>query len=100
MKVIPLQAVPSQSVDTILGGQNCKVNIYQLSTGLFFDLYLNDLPIIVGRICRDRCKLVRYAYLGFTGDLTFVDAQGLSDPEYSGIGTRYVLVYIEDGDSF
>jgi hypothetical protein len=46
-------------------------------------------------LCRDLVYLVREAYLGFTGDLTFIDAEGADDPQYSGLGSRWQLVYIE-----
>lgn len=98
MLVIPLSATPSQTLNVLLASQQCKINVYAKSTGVFIDLYVNDAPIMTGVICRDRVKLVRQAYLGFTGDLVFVDTQGLNDPTYDGFGTRYMLVYLETTD--
>ena len=94
MKIIPLQAVPSQSVSVILGAQNCTISVYQKDVGLFFDLSVNGNPVVYGRICRDRVKLVRSEYLGFSGDLFFADFAGNSDPEYSGFSDRFALVYL------
>ena len=37
-------------------------------------------------------------YLGFVGDLMFADTQGASDSSYDGLGTRYLLVYLEVSD--
>ena len=91
--IVPLQAVPSQSAQIVLGGQNCLVRVYQKSTGLFFDLLVDGNPVVQARICRDRNRLVRYERLGFSGDLFFVDNQGYSDPVYSGLGGRYNLFY-------
>lgn len=93
LSIIPLQSVPSQSAQIVLGGQNCLVRVYQKSTGLFFDLLVDGNPIVQARICRDRNRLVRYERLGFSGDLFFVDSQGVSDPVYSGLGDRYNLFY-------
>ena len=98
MMQIPISAIPSQTVTTVLGDQNCTINIYQKSTGLFIDVLVDGEPIVYCRICRDRCKLIRYDYLGFIGDLTFIDAQGTEDPEYSQLGNRFVLCYIEPSD--
>lgn len=95
MKTIPISAVPSQSFSTVLGGQNCQLKIYQKSTGVYLDLSINNVPIITGVICHDRVKLVRQEYLGFIGDLAFSDTQGVSDPDYTGFGSRYLLVYLE-----
>ena len=38
------------------------------------------------------------SYLGFVGDLMFSDTQGTSDPSSPGLGTRYLLMYIEASD--
>jgi hypothetical protein len=95
---LPLQSIPSQKIQSLLGGQYCRIDVYQKTTGLFLDLYVNNVAIGAAILCRDRVKLIREAYLGFMGDLTFVDAQGLSDPDYTGLGGRFVLVYLEAAD--
>lgn len=94
ISIIPLQAVPSQSFSVGLSNQACQLNIYQKSTGLFFDLLVANVPVVTGVICRNLTKLVRYLYLGFIGDLAFIDTQGSSDPYYTGLGSRYLLAYI------
>ncbi len=93
MQVIPLQAVPNQSLRVNLNGQVCSINVYTLTTGLYLDLYVLGAPIIEGQLCVDRAILVREAYLGFSGDLGFVDTQGTDDPVYTGLGNRFQLVY-------
>ena len=98
MQTIPLQAVPNQTLDVTLNGQSCRINVYTLSTGLFLDLYVNGIPIITGQHCADRALLVRLAYLGFIGDLSFMDTQGSTDPQYSGLGERWVLLYLLPSD--
>lgn len=98
MKIIPIQATPAQSLSVVLAGQNCQINLYQKSTGVFLDLYVSNSPIITATICLDSVLLVREAYLGFIGDLAMVDLQGNNDPDYTGFGTRYVLVYVEATD--
>lgn len=98
MMTIPLSAAASQTLNVVLAGQNCKVNVYQKSTGLFLDLYVDNEAVTAGAICRDRVPLVRAAYLGFVGDLVFCDTQGVSDPTYDGLGARYLLCYLEASD--
>ena len=93
MNVIPLNAEPDQTFDINLGGQSCNIHVYQKTTGLFMDLSVSGVSIVAGKICRDRIKQIRYSYLGFVGDLSFIDTQGTSDPEYYGLGERYILVY-------
>ena len=93
MLIVPLQAVPSQTVSIALNGQACTINVYTLSTGLYCDVYVNNSLIIGGVVCENNNVIVRDAYLGFVGDLAFEDTQGANDPVYSGIGTRYFLYY-------
>ena len=98
MQIIPTQAVPSQQINVILGSQFCTINVYQKSTGLYLDLVSNSVSIINGVLCQDRNRLVRDAYLGFIGDLAFIDNEGTSDPDYTGLASRYSLAYIEPSD--
>ena len=93
MQVIPLAAVASQSFTIQLNGQNCEINIYQKSTGLYFDLILNGSGIVNTMICLNAVGLVREIYLGFIGQLVFIDTQGTDDPYYTGLGSRYILTY-------
>ncbi len=98
MQIVPIQAAENQNVQTNLNGQAVQLNIYQKSTGLFMDVLVSNLPVVYGIICEDRNRIIRSPYLGFAGDLTFVDQQGASDPVYSGLGTRYLLYYLEAND--
>jgi hypothetical protein len=95
MQIIPLQAVPNQTLTVLLGGQNCRVNVYTKAFGLYLDLAVGDTPIRLGVICQHANRLVRYAYLGFIGDLFFFDTQAKTDPVYSGLGSRYQLTYLD-----
>ncbi|MDE1138199.1 MAG: hypothetical protein PW999_00800 [Paraburkholderia tropica] len=49
---------------------------------------MNNAAVKTGIVCRDRVKLIRHAYLGFTGDLAFFDTQGTSDPSYDPASAR------------
>lgn len=94
MLTVPLQPIPAQVTKVILGGQNCQINIYQKPQGVFVDITADDVDIIVGTIARDIAPLVSREYTGFIGNLFFIDTQGNSDPEYSGLGSRFSLVYV------
>ncbi len=91
MLTIRLSATASQTLSVTLGGQFCKIAIYQKSTGVFLDLTVNDVPVNPGCSCLDRVSIIRLA--GFKGELRFVDTQGVSNPDYTGFNTRYKLVY-------
>lgn len=94
MQTIPIQPVPSQSTKVILGGQNCQVLIYQKPQGLFVDINSDGVDIVAGIIARDAVPLVCREYVGFIGNLLFVDTQGADDPNYIGLGSRWTLAYL------
>nr|DAH84765.1 MAG TPA: hypothetical protein [Caudoviricetes sp.] len=94
MLIVPLQAVPNQAARVQLNNQNCQINVYQKDQGLFLDLLVDNAPIVMGVICQRTNRIVRDAYLGFLGDMMWLDTQGANDPEFSGIGARYVLAYL------
>ena len=98
MQVIPLAATPNQTMKCVLGGQYCTIRLMTTSAGLLIDVLVDESPIVQGVLCLDQNRLIRYAYLGFIGDLVFVDTQGNQDPEYSGLGSRYHLLYLSPGD--
>lgn len=94
MLLIPLSPLPAQIVNVPLSNQVCQIEVTQKFFGLFLDLYVNNTLIIGGVVCQNLNPIVRQRYLGFNGDLMFVDTQGDSDPEYSGLGSRYQLLYL------
>lgn len=94
-QIIALNQVPNQTLLTPVANQNCRLNIFQKTNGMFIDVLVDEEPIIQGVLCLDRVRIVRDAYLGFIGDFMFVDLEGTSDPVYTGLGTRYVLAYLE-----
>lgn len=98
MLVIPLQAVPSQQFQIVLGGQNCQISVYERTTGIFVDVSVNGASISAGVLAHNLVPLVPTVYLGFAGNILFVDNQGQSDPSYTGLGTRYQLLYLTAAD--
>lgn len=99
MKQMPLAAVPSQTFNIVLSGQNCQIAVYQKTTGMFMDLVSNGTPITTGVRCVvfGRLLLDR-GYLGFIGDFYWVDTQGGADPVSTGLGSRWQLIYLEASD--
>ena len=98
MQQIPIRDVPNQQVQVSLAGQQCQIHLYQLSTGFFCDLLVSNEQIVAGIICQDRNRVVRDIYLGFIGDLCFMDTQGTSDPVSPGLNSRFMLVYLDAFD--
>lgn len=100
-------AVPAQTFQVVLNGQNCSFSLYTrtgydfndvtLNTtddSLYMDLSVNGVSITASAIClNEKRLLINRRYLGFDGDLMFVDTQGSEDPQYFGLGSRWQLVY-------
>ena len=98
MQIVPLTAVASQTENVLLGNQICQINVYQKTYGMYLDLYVNNALIIGGVVCENRNRIVRYKYLGFIGDLAFNDLQGDENPYYTGLGSRWILLYLTEAD--
>lgn len=97
-QVIPLSAVPNQIEAVPLDGQTVIIQVNQRSTGLYMSVFMNGEPIILSVICENENRIVRNAYLGFPGDFFFTDQQGTNDPDYTGLGDRFQLIYIEEAE--
>lgn len=93
MIIIPLTNAASQTLDVQLSGAVYRINVYQKSTGLFLDVSAGSQLLVGGVLCLASVRLIRDAYLGFPGDLAFIDLQGNSDPVSTGLGDRYLLGY-------
>ena len=92
--IIPLNAISRQTFSVALGSQNCQITIDQRGTwGVFVAIAVDAVDIVSSSLARDRVGLVRYAYTGFVGEVFFADTLGTSDPDYTGFGTQYLLVY-------
>jgi hypothetical protein len=98
MQVIPTQPIPNQTLQVQLGGQPCTIDIMQYSFGLFVTLYVGGSLVIAGVLAENFNPIVRSRYLGFAGDFVFQDMQGKTDPIFTGLGSRYVLLYLTPED--
>ena len=98
MQQIPLQAVPSQQTQIVLDGQTCSISVYVKNQCMFFDLAVNGSEIAYAVQCSNLVSLVPTAYLGFSGWLVFYDTQGTSNPIYTGLGSRWLLLYLDEAD--
>lgn len=94
MLTVPLSPVPSQSVKVVLAGQNCTISLNQKPQGMFVNVSVDAVPVVVTVVARDAVPLVCREYEGFVGNLLFIDSQGSLDPEYSGLGSRWNLVHL------
>jgi hypothetical protein len=99
---VPLRAEPSQALGIVLGGQNVSLRFYTRdylgAPRLFCDLAVDGTMVWLGHICNNLQDLTFYSYLPFSGVLRFVDLQGDAEPQWEGLGTRWVLLYGSESD--
>lgn len=91
--IIPLVATENQSVSISLGGQAVRLDVQTKRTGVYVNIYLNDVLTVAGSLARTNTYIVRSDYFGLPGDFAFIDLQGEDDPSYTGFGTRWFLFY-------
>lgn len=95
---VPLQAVPAQDIKTVLDDRIVDLRVYQLRYGMFMNVSVSGVFEIGAVICENLNRIIRSAYLnervGFSGDFVFQDTQGNSDPVFTGLGTRFRLLYL------
>lgn len=98
MQEISLQSVASQLTNVVLDSQSCSISVYVKNQCMFFDLSVNGTQVAYAVQCKNLVSLVPTSYLGFSGHLVFFDTQGTSDPVYTGLGSRWVLLYLNSTD--
>lgn len=99
MQLVPLQPVPSQTVNCVLGNQNCYLTFRQLASGLFMNVAVGSIEIVGLVLCENLNRIVRDVYLGFLGDFAFYDQLGTGfDPYFTGLGDQFQLYYIEQDE--
>lgn len=100
MQVIPLQAIPNQRFNIVLGEQNCTLHIYQRSGYMYLDLSVDNKVIRQGMICLVNVNLLNYPVTGFSGYLFFADNSGAGGtPVYDRLGSRYTLFYMTEEEA-
>lgn len=92
---IPVSAIPWQTFSVTLNGQHCIISLRQIAESIYCDLIVDNVEIFKGAICEDVALINQYPSRYFTGSLYFVDTKGNERPHYSGLNTRWILLYDE-----
>jgi len=98
MLQIPVQPVPSQQLQCVMNSQNVELAIYQNNYGLFVDITSNGAVVSSCTLALNGVPLNPFSYSTFQGNLLFVDTQGVDDPTYTGLGSRFQLVYLDPAE--
>lgn len=97
LRTIPTAPTPNQSFSVVLQERNVAVALRTLGGQLFADVACEGVPVCAARICHDRQVFTtRAAHLGFPWlRLCFADLLGVEDPQWSGLGERFLLLSVE-----
>lgn len=98
MVEIPVSAIPFQEFSVVLDDQNCTIVLRQIAESLFCDLTVDERVVFQGRICEINAPINLYHSRFFKGSLIFVDTKGSDNPQYDGLGDRWVLIYISESE--
>lgn len=98
---IPIQAIPNQSLNVLLNQQNCTINLKTYGTYMYFDLYLNNSAIILGRKIT-LTPMIIYDYLKqkFNGNFILLndDLNQYTIPFYTNFGISQSLFYYTEDE--
>lgn len=98
MKVIPLSAIPAETFQVVLDDQQCRIKLCQRGRRMYLDLDVDDEAVCRGAICQNRASVVPFPTLSFSGSLHFWDTLGDEPPRYDLLGSRFLLLYVADGE--
>lgn len=95
-KHIQVPVIPGHGVNTPpqFGGSILTVPpVYAEVDPVFLNLRINDALVLGGALARNNVKILRNPYFSLVGDLSFTDTEGDEDPQWPGLGTRWLLLY-------
>lgn len=98
MQEIPLQPIPAQTLQIVLDGQYCTFSVYFRWGRCYLDLTVGATPVYKGILCLHAQKLNTSPTIDFSGSLYFIDMQSQDPPQWEGLGDRWMLVYLSDGE--
>jgi len=84
---IPLQPIPNQSVSFLLNGKSYTIDVDTRLENIYISIFQDGEYVLRNRALR------AYAPVGF--DLQLADTLGTDDPVYTGLGSRWLLMGLE-----
>ena len=88
--VIPLNPIPNQRVSFTANGATHVVEINTRLSEMFISVWRRGEPVLRNRALR------AFAPIGY--GIVLVDTEGVADPVYTGLGSRWLLLINEWSD--
>jgi len=105
MVEIPLQPLPAQELQVLLDGQPCTITLRWFGSEpngaarLYAGLRVGDQRVFDGCVCLNGQTVNQSPSTVFSGSLVFLDTQGREHPDWRGLGDRWALLYLSDGET-
>ncbi|OTA14481.1 hypothetical protein Xvie_03702 [Xenorhabdus vietnamensis] len=82
---ITISPIPNQTTSFSIGTDLIELTLETRLGNIFATVKQNSEYLVCNRICRNLTYICRW--------LVFLDIEGNSDPQYSGLGSHYKLVW-------
>lgn len=99
--IIPIRPIPNQTLNVVLNGQNCTIDILTRGGHTFLNLFVDNQPVVQGRKL-SLTRVVPYEYLQtkFIGNIALLnnDPNTKDKPEYTKFSLTQSLIYYQESD--
>lgn len=95
MKIIPLSPIPHQIVTVTVKDTALTITVRQIGSELYTTLRVNSQIVAENVRARAQGLICPFGRETNPCPIRWVDTQGMQDPQYEGLGDRWILV-IED----
>lgn len=95
IRTIPLSAIPAQIVSAVVNEQAFQIEIRQLGGSLFSTTTVDGEIVASSVRAVSRGSITPWPSSVVGTSVVWVDTQGDDDPQYEGLGSRWVLAFEE-----
>lgn len=93
---IPLSAVPFQTVNAVVNGQNYQITVRQNGAFVYTSLLVDGEAVTNNVLAVAHGSLIPFAQTIAQTMLYWLDTQGYDRPQYQGLGERWKIIFEND----
>lgn len=95
IRTIPLSAIPYQIVSAVVNDQSFQLEIRQLGAFMFVTTIVDGEEVASSVRAVAGQSITPWPSADVNTSVVWVDTQGSDDPQYEGLGTRWLLAFEE-----
>jgi len=92
---IPLSAIPFQRVSCVINARSVEIEVRQQGSSLFTSVVVDGVQITRSTRAVNGGELFPWTFQNRPADIRWTDTQGDDDPQFEGLGSRWLLAYEE-----